>query len=66
MTTVKIIALTIETFVSKVMSLLFNMLPRFVTEKVMAPYSSTLAWRIPGTGEPGGLPSMGSHRVGHS
>ena len=27
--------------------------------------SSVLAWRIPGTGEPGGLPSMGSHRVGH-
>ena len=31
----------------------------------MAPHSSTLAWTIPGTGEPGGLPSMGSHRVGH-
>ena len=31
----------------------------------MAPPSSTLAWRIPGTGEPGGRPSMGSHRVGH-
>ena len=31
----------------------------------MAPHSSTLAWRIPGTGEPGELPSMGSHRVGH-
>ena len=31
----------------------------------MAPHSSTLAWRIPGTGEPGRLPSMGSHRVGH-
>ena len=31
----------------------------------MAPHSSTLAWRIPGTGEPGGLPSMGSHRVAH-
>ena len=31
----------------------------------MAPRSSVLAWRIPGTGEPGGLPSMGSHRVGH-
>ena len=36
------------------------------TEKVMAPYSSTLAWRIPGMGEPGGQPSMGSHRVGHN
>ena len=33
-------------------------------EKEMAPHSSVLAWRIPGTGEPGGLPSMGSHRVG--
>ena len=31
----------------------------------MAPHSSVLAWRIPGTGEPGGLPSMGLHRVGH-
>ena len=34
-------------------------------EKVMATPSGVLAWRIPGTGEPGGLPSMGSHRVGH-
>ena len=34
-------------------------------EKAMAPHSSVLAWRIPGTGEPGGLPSVGSHRVGH-
>ena len=31
----------------------------------MATPSSVLAWRIPGTGEPGGLPSMGLHRVGH-
>ena len=31
----------------------------------MATHSSVLAWRIPGTGQPGGLPSMGSHRVGH-
>ena len=31
----------------------------------MATHSSVLAWRITGTGEPGGLPSMGSHRVGH-
>ena len=36
-----------------------------VLEKEMAAHSSVLAWRIPGTGEPGGLPSMGSHRVGH-
>ena len=34
-------------------------------EKKMATRSSVLAWRIPGTGEPSGLPSMGSHRVGH-
>ena len=34
-------------------------------EKAMATHSSTLAWGIPGTEEPGGLPSMGSHRVGH-
>ena len=36
-----------------------------VLEKEMATHSSVLAWRIPGTGEPGGLPSMGSHRVGY-
>ena len=35
-------------------------------EKEMATHSSVLAWRIPGTGEPGELPSMGSHRVGHN
>ena len=34
-------------------------------ENEMATHSSVLAWRIPGTGEPGGLPSMGSQRVGH-
>ena len=34
-------------------------------EKEMATHSSVLAWRIPGTGKPGGLPSMGSHRVRH-
>ena len=34
-------------------------------EKEMATQSSVLAWRIPGTAEPGGMPSMGSHRVGH-
>ena len=34
-------------------------------EKEMATHSSVLAWRIPGTGEPGGLPSVGSRRVGH-
>ena len=34
-------------------------------EEEVATHSSVLAWRIPGTGEPGGLPFMGSHRVGH-
>ena len=36
-----------------------------ILEKEMATHSSILAWRSPGMGEPGGLPSMGSHRVGH-
>ena len=36
-----------------------------ILEKEMATHSSVLAWRIPGTGKPGGLPSMGSHRVRH-
>ena len=65
MTTGKTIALTRWVFVSKVMSLLFNMLSRFVLEREMATHSSVLAWRVPGTGEPAGLPSLGSHRVGH-
>ena len=39
--------------------------PFHALEKEMATHSSVLAWRIPGTEEPGGLPSMGSHRVGH-
>ena len=34
-------------------------------EKAMATHSSVLAWRIPGRGKPGGLPSLGSQRVGH-
>ena len=38
---------------------------RLIVEKEMATHSSVLAWRIPGIWEPGGLPSMGSHRVGH-
>ena len=37
----------------------------YALEKEMATHSSVLAWRIPGTGEPGWLLSMGSHRVGH-
>ena len=36
-----------------------------MSKKAMAPHSSVHAWRIPGMGEPGGLQSMGSHRVGH-
>ena len=39
--------------------------PFHALEKEMATYSRVLAWRIPVTGEPGGLPSLGSHRVGH-
>ena len=38
---------------------------KIALEKAMAPRSSTLAWKIPWMEEPGGLPSMGSHRVGH-
>ena len=37
----------------------------YALDKEMATHSSVLAWRIPGTGEPGGLPSVGSRRVGH-
>ena len=37
----------------------------YALEKEMATHFSVLAWRIPGVGEPGWLPSMGSHRVGH-
>ena len=37
----------------------------YALEKEMATHSSVLAWRIPGMGEPGGLPSLGAHRVGH-
>ena len=36
-----------------------------MTDKAMVTHSSTLSWKIPGTGEPGGLLSMGSPRVGH-
>ena len=64
-TTGKTIALTRRTSVGKVMSLLFYMLSRLVTEKAMAPHSSTLAWKLPWMEEPGGLQSMGSRRVGH-
>ena len=39
--------------------------PFHALEKEMATHSSVFAWKIPGTGEPGGLPSLGWHRVGH-
>ena len=42
-----------------------RMRKKIMVEKEMATPSSILAWRIPGTGKPGGQPSMGSHRVGH-
>ena len=60
MTTGKTITLTRWTFVSKVSSLIFNMLPRFVMEKEMETHSSILVWKIPQMGEPGMLQSMGS------
>ena len=44
----------------------FSMCVCGISEKAMATHSGTLAWRIPGTGEPGGVPSMGSHRVGQT
>ena len=62
-TTGKATALTIQIFVGKVMSLLFNMLSRLVMEKAMAPHSGTLAWKIPWTEEPGRLQSVGSKEL---
>jgi len=43
----------------------FNSDDHYISEKAMAPHSSTLAWKIPWMEEPGGLQSMGSLRVGH-
>ena len=63
-TTGKTTALTRQTFVSKVLSLLFNMLSRLVMEKAMATHSSTLAWKIPWAEEPDRLQSMGSQTGG--
>ena len=48
------------------MNLVFNTVHSTWLEKEMAPHSSILAWKIPGTAEPGGLLSLGSHRVGHN
>ena len=44
---------------------LFNLYAKYIMEKAMAPHSSTLAWKIPRTEQPGGLQSVGSWRVGH-
>ena len=51
-------------FLKPIAFILFTLL-FLILEKAMAPHSSVLAWRIPGMVEPGGLLSMGSHRVGH-
>ena len=54
--------------VAKSRTLLSNFTSTFhfhALEKEMATHSSVLAWRVPGMEEPGGLPSMGSHKVGH-
>ena len=48
----------------KIQDLEFQVIYSYKLEKKMATHSSVLDWRIPGTEEPGGLPSMGSHRVG--
>ena len=61
MTSGKTIALTRRTFVGKVMALLFSKLS--LLKKAMAPHSSTLAWQLPWTEEPGRLQSMWSQRV---
>ena len=63
MTTGKTITLTRWTFVSKVTSLLFNMLSRFVMEKEMETHSSILVWKIPQMEEPGVLQSTGSQEL---
>ena len=65
MTTGKTIALTRQIFVGKVMSLLLICCLGWFLEKAMAIHSSTLAWKIPWTEEPGRLQSMGSQRVRH-
>ena len=48
-----------------VMKIIFVQLFCVFSEKAMAPHSGTVAWKTPWTEEPGGLPSMGSHTVGH-
>ena len=58
-----IVLLLISPF--KSFNICFKYLDASLLEKEMATHSSTLAWRIPWTEEPGGLLSMGLHRVGH-
>ena len=65
MTTGKTIALSRQTFVDKVMSLLLICCLGWSSEKAMATHSSTLAWKIPWMEDPGRLQFMGSRRVGH-
>ena len=50
----------------KIQDLEFHVIYSYKLEKEMATHSSVLDWKIPGTEESGGLPSMGSHRVGHN
>ena len=58
--------LCFKTFLSFINRLLMTIYLTIYLEKEVATHSSVLAWRIPGTGEPGGLLSMGSHRVRHN
>ena len=58
--------MTLEVGKSRDFDLLIKIKPRLFSEKAMAPHSSTLAWKIPWTEEPGGLQSMGSHGVAQS
>ena len=67
-----ILKFSIKASFHSIISSIFSLLSDFTftfhlhaLEKEMTTHSSIVAWRIPGTGEPGGLPSMGSHRVGH-
>ena len=55
----------VPTTVCSIPSYIFQLSRLLHFGKGSCSHSSVLAWRIPGTGEPGGLPSMGSHRVGH-
>ena len=64
-TNIKRLEINLIKHVSDLYAEKYKTLLRDTKEKVMAPHSSTAAWKIPWTEEPGGLPSMGSHRVGH-